>query len=136
MAFTPRVFLKPSLMEWNGNKITDHNRGELKVDVERIEEKTRMANGTMRKYIVADKRTFSVDWKELPQSADFTVDGFWGKNEMEAFYDTNSGAFPLKLHFGDGTVKTYTVMMSDFSAELDKRGAYDFWSVSVEIEEV
>jgi hypothetical protein len=128
--------LKPSLMEWNANKISDHNRSDLSVKIERIEEKNRMANGTMRKYIIADKRTFSVSWNDLPQSAGFTVDGFWGKNEMEDFYNTNPGAFPLKLHFGDGTTKTYTVMLSSFGADLSKRGAYDFWKVSAELEEV
>lgn len=136
MAFRPRVFLKPSLMEWDGNKISDHNRKDLSVKVERIEEKNRMANGTMRKFIIADKRTFSVSWDNLPQSHDFTVDGFWGKNEIEAFYNVHTGAFPLKLYFGDGTNKTYSVMLSDFSADLSKRGAYDFWQVSVELEEV
>lgn len=126
----------PSLMEWGGNKITDHNRSELSIDVERIEEKTRMANATMRKYIVADKRTFGVSWDDVPQNAGFTVDGFWGKNEIEDFYNNNPGAFTLKLYFGDGTTKSYTVMMSKYSADISKRGAYDFWNVSVELEEV
>jgi hypothetical protein len=136
MAFLPRVFEKPQLMTWNNNKITDHNRSELSVDVERIEEKARMANGTMRKYIVADKRTFSCSWDDLPHSKDFTVDGFWGKREIEKFYNDFAGGFTLRIYNGDGKVDTFTVMMSDFSAELSKRGAYDFWSVSVEMEEV
>ena len=136
MGFTPRVFFKPSLMQWGGNNITDHNRSELGVDVERIQEKQRMANGTMRKYVIADKRTFSCSWDELPHSADFTVDGFWGKREMEEFYNENAGEFTLKIRHGDGTEDTYLVMFSSFNAEISKRGAYDFWSVSVELEEV
>lgn len=136
MAFTPRVFAKPQLMTWNTNKISDHNRSELGISVERIEEATRMANGTMRKYIIADKRSFSVSWEGLPQSKDFTVDGFWGKNEIENWYNSTPGAFTLKLFFGDGTDKTYTVMMTAYSASLSKRGAYDFWSVEVELTEV
>lgn len=136
MAFTPRVFFKPSLMQWNANSITDHNRSELSVSTERIEEKHRMANGTLRKYIIADKRTFSVSWDDLPHSAAFTVDGFWGKREMENWYNTVPGDFTLRVRHGDGVVEEFAVMLSKFDASISKRGAFDFWSVSVELEEV
>lgn len=131
-----KTFSKPSLMTWNGNKITDHNRSALTVDVNRIEESTRMANGTMRKFIIADKRTFATDWADLPQSAAFTVDGFWGKNEIENWYNTQTGQFELQIFYGDGTHQLYYVMMTKFSAEVSKRGAFDFWKVTVEMEEV
>ncbi|AXH66810.1 hypothetical protein SEA_STARPLATINUM_62 [Streptomyces phage StarPlatinum] len=130
------ILPKPRLMRWANNAITDHNRGELSVDVERIEKKQRMVNGTLRKYIVADKRTFSVSWQNLPHSAAFTVDGYWGANEIESFYDSNPGAFNLELSYGDGTVETYSVMFSDFNASLVKRGSYDMWEVSVTMEQV
>ena len=136
MAFKPRVFFKPSLMQWNGNNITDHNRSELGVDTERIEEKRRMADGTLRKYIIADKRTFSVSWEDLPHSASFTVDGFWGKREMENFWKTVPGSFTLLIRYGDGVTESVSVMFSSFDASISKRGVYDFWSVSVELEEV
>lgn len=136
MSIPPRTFSKPQIMTWGGNKITDHNRSDLSVDVERIEEATRMANGTLRKYIVADKRSFSCSWDDLPHNAGFTVDGFWGKNEIENWYDTVPGDFELKLFFGDGTTKTYVVMMTKFSANISKRGLYDFWKVDVELTEV
>jgi hypothetical protein len=131
-----RTFAKPQIMTWDGNKITDHNRDSLQVEVTRIEEMTRMANGTARKFVIADKRTFSTSWDNLPHSAAYTVDGFWGKNEMENWYNTKSGAFTLKLFYGDGTTGTYTVMMSKFSSTLSKRGTYDLWKVSVELIEV
>jgi hypothetical protein len=130
------TFLLPSLMEWDGNKITEHNRSALDVSVERIEESTRMANGTMRKYVIADKRTFSCSWKDLPHNAMYTVDGLWGKREIENFYNTRPGAFDLKLYQGDGTVEDYVVMLTKFSATLSRRGAFDFWDVNVEITEV
>ncbi|UMO76253.1 hypothetical protein SEA_TOMAS_64 [Streptomyces phage Tomas] len=130
------IFAKPRLMRWNGNAITDHNRGDLGIDVERIEKKQRMADGTMRKYIVADKRTFSVTWNNLPHSAAFTVDGFWGANEIENFYNSNPGGVTLELTYGSGEVDTFTVMFSDFNANLTKRGAYDFWEITVAMEQV
>lgn len=131
-----RQFVKPQLMAWDGNKISDHNRSALSISVERIEEATRMANGTMRKFIVADKRTFSTDWTDLPQSAALTVDGFWGKNEIENWYNNTPGSFVLTIHYGDGTTGTYTVFLSRFQADISKRGAFDFWKVSIELQEV
>lgn len=133
MSFT---FAKAQLMTWNGNKVTDHNRSDLSVSVERIEDSQRMANGTMRKYVVADKRTFSTSWDNLPHNAMNTVDGFWGKREMENFYNTTPGAFTLVVTWGDGTTETRTVMMTKFDASISKRGAYDFWKVTVELQEV
>lgn len=130
------TFAKPALMTWDGNKISDHNRDPLAIDVNRIEESTRMANGTMRKYIIADKRTFSTGWTNLPQTASLTVDGFWGKNEIETWWNTKPGSFQLKVFYGDGTNETYNVMMTKYSAEISKRGNFDFWRVTVEMEEV
>jgi hypothetical protein len=132
----PQKFVLPSLMTWGNHKISDHNRGALTIGVNRIEESTRMANGTMRKFIIADKRTFSTDWSDLPQSATHTVDGYWGKQEIENWYNTNPGAFDLKLYYGDGTSSTYSVMMTKFGADISKRGTFDFWKVSITLEEV
>jgi hypothetical protein len=47
-------------------KITDHNRAPLGISVERLESKNRMVNGTMRRYTVGKKRTFSLSWSMLP----------------------------------------------------------------------
>lgn len=130
------TFAKPSLMTWNNTKISDHNRSELGIGVERIETKKRMANGTMRKYVVADKKTFSVNWTDLPHSKDFTVDGFWGGKEIEAFYALNAGAFSLKIFNGDGSSETYNVFFSDFTKNIKKRGLYDFWDINLTMEEM
>lgn len=127
---------RPRLMRWNGNAITDHNRAQLSIDVERLEKKQRMANGTLRKYIVADKRNFSTSWSMLPKLSTQTVDGFWGAEAIEQFYNTITGSFSLELTDGDGEVYDYTVMFSDFSKSVTKRGSVDFWEVSVSLEEV
>jgi hypothetical protein len=95
-----------------------------------------MANGTMRKFVIADKRTFTTSWADVPEVAAKTVDGFWGKREIETFYNGHAGVFTLTLNMGDGVVETYSVMFSKFSAEISKRGAFDFWKVDVEMEEV
>lgn len=130
------LFGKPRLMRWNGNAITDHNRAELTVDTTRIEKSNRMANGTLRKYVITDKLKFSTSWDMLPETAARAVDGFWAANEMQNFYTSTPGAFTLELTYADGTIKTYTVMFTDFGKVLKKRGAYNMWSVNVTMEEV
>lgn len=130
------TFARPRLMRWNNNAITDHNRSALEIAVERIESKQRMANGTMRKYIVADKRTFTVSWEMIPATNAKTVDGFWGGASIENFYNTVPGSFTLELTDGAGAVTTYTVMFSEFSKTIEKRGSVDFWNIDVTLEEV
>ena len=130
------TFLRPRLMQWNNNNITEHNRKPLEISIERIEKSQRMANGTLRKYFIADKHTFSISWEDVPRTTAHTVDGYWGGEAMKDFYGTNTGSFPLKIYYGDGTIKTFTVVMSSFNATISKRGVYDFWNVSCEMTEV
>jgi ATP adenylyltransferase/5',5'''-P-1,P-4-tetraphosphate phosphorylase II len=130
------TFAKPRLMRWNGNAVTDHNRQPLGIDVERIEKKQRMANGTLRKYIVADKRTFTTSWNMLPKLTAQTVDGFWGADAIESFYNSTTGAFSLELSDADTETYTYNVMFSDFSKSVVKRGGVDYWEISVTMEQV
>lgn len=124
------------LMKWNDNPITEHNRKSLNFDPDRIERSQRMANGRLRKYVVADKEQFSVSWDMLPKGSTFSVDGKWSGDEIVNFYKTTKGSFTLTITNGDDTTETYTVVFTDFSKEIVKRGAYDFWNISCSMEEV
>lgn len=134
------VLAKPRLLRWTNPAgtlmITDHNRTDLSMDIERIETARRMANGTMRKYWVADKRTFSTSWSMLPNVSTFTVDGHAGADDMENFYNSTVGAFDLRLSYGNSPEKLYRVMFTDFSKTLTKRGKFDMYDVDVTMEEV
>ena len=46
--------------------ISDHNRSPIDISNQRIEQRQRMANGTMRSYFIADKLTVSASWSMLP----------------------------------------------------------------------
>lgn len=134
---TPLTFPINCIMEWNNNKVTDHNRDALAVSVEPIELSKRMANGTLRKYFIADKRTFSTSWSDVPSLSSATVDGFWGGRDMETFYKTQKGSFNLKLTYGDGTTEVISVVMTRFSHSITARnGTFELWDIDVEIEEV
>ncbi len=138
------TFVKPRLMRWGSisggittyNSITDHNRSELSIANERIEQSQRMANGTMRKYYITDKRTFSTSWDMVPNRAQYTVDGFWGADDMEAFFRAQAGAINLELTYANATTDVVLVMFKDFNMNLQKRGRYDFYSVDVSMVEV
>ena len=116
---------------------------------ERIENAKRMANGTMRKYVVSNKKTFAVSWTMLPSLSTQTIDGYLGAMSLRNFYDLNYGkSIVLNLYTGTTSVSTqakgtspsptasYTVFISDFSATINKRlGDIDYWDVSISFEE-
>lgn len=140
-----------SIMEWSVDggvtwtKISDHGRGALSISVESLENKQRMADGTMRRYVVTKKRSFSCSWDNLPNiPTSFLANGQTGE-WMEAFYNTNNKAFLMRLRDGQDRDRTfvgaegevYTVMLTEFSKEIVKRGpAFDLWNLDVTLEEV
>jgi hypothetical protein len=81
--------------------LSDHNRQPIQYAPQRIEQVQRMANGTMRKFVVANKAIYDTTWQALPsasqtitsqsgislQSYQPTVDGKMGAAFMKAFYD-------------------------------------------------
>ena len=91
MAYKIQAGLQISLNGSTWYKLTDHNRDTIKIDVELIENQTRMANGTLRKYIVAKKYKISTAWTFLPTKTSETVDGNYGAAWMESFYNSNAG---------------------------------------------
>lgn len=134
-----------AIMFWHDGisfkKVTDHKRSPLSVSIERIEKKQRMANGTLRRYTVAKKRTWATSWDMIPSTNTKsnglkTVDGGLSGEQIESFHNSTNGAFQMQLRRGDGTVETVTVMISDFSKEVVKRGVVDFWNLNVTLEEV
>lgn len=139
------------IMEWSSDgganwfQISDHGRDPLQVSIERIENVQRMADGTLRRYVVAKKHTFTCSWSGIP-----SVTGTWLANGqpgsyIENFHDTINGPFYMRLRAGSdrdttfsaltGTV--YQVMITDFSKEIGKRSfPYDFWNLDITLEEV
>jgi hypothetical protein len=74
--------------------LSDHNRRELYFSKQRIENRQRMVNGTMRSYHTADKSTLSVAWTRLPSRAFSSEPTFIdGKLIQEPVY-ANPGSSP------------------------------------------
>ena len=117
--------------------LTDHNRSPLQISTEVIEQSNRMANGTMRKYVVAAKSSFSTDWNDLPSSSSYTVDGKAGADSMSDFY-SRFYQYPIKLDvFYPSSSSTYNVYFKQFNANVTKRSTiYNFYNINAAWEEI
>ena len=80
-------------------KLSEHNRSEISMSVERIEQTQRMANGDLRKFFVADKKQFSFSWTMLPGSRIYTVDNQWGSLDLIKFYESTEGQSTFAIRF-------------------------------------
>ena len=74
-------------------KLTDHNRDPIDINYELVESTQRMANGTLRKYVVAKKFRITASWKVVPTIDSELVDfdkGSKGPAWIKAFYEGNA----------------------------------------------
>ena len=131
-------------------RITEHNRSPLSINIERIESSQRMANGTLRKYFVADKLNLNASWEMIPSFRNETVDGGWGAEDIKNFYESTAGrgSFRVKINptvfspsLVEGTAAlsddyTYTMAFSSCDFTILKRGLQPFWSVNISLEQV
>jgi hypothetical protein len=127
------------------NKVTEHNRSDLGISIERIEQVTRTSNGTLRKNYITDKRRFSASWTMLPSYRTLTVDGAWGAEDLRSFYLSDEGktSFRIRINLAkNGADQTssgyeeYTVVFGGCNFSVVKRGLQPHWNVSIELEEV
>lgn len=88
-------------------RLTDHNRREIEISPSLIEKESRMANGTLRKFVIAKKDVISVSWDFLPSKPASTgnvtndakfdiVDSNYAGSWMQSFYNANVG-IPIYL---------------------------------------
>lgn len=138
-------------------KITDHNRSAIEISTALIEKESRMANGTMRKFVVTKKDTISTSWEFLPAKSADIVDGNYSGSWLTAFYNANAGlpiylklvaskhndpstgAYPVDSSYAtaQNTSKIYNVFISTFSRTISKRTKVtDYIDLSIEFTEV
>ena len=139
------------IMEWSTNGgtswtlISDHNREPLDISVERIENAQRLANGTLRRYVVAKKRSLSLSWSNIPSKQTSLLTNGISGDALEAFHNNNDGEFLVRLRAGSDRDTTFTgtqgtiltVMITEFSKTINKRGInFDLVDISMTLEEV
>jgi hypothetical protein len=159
MAYLIEAGIQLSLTGANGSwqKLTDHNRDPIAISTDLIESQARMANGRMRKYVVAQKNTISVSWSYVPSKTAETADLNYGAAWLESFYKSNAGIpIYLKLISSEldpdpavgslpsGTFataqtgsKTYTVFMNNFNKSIVNRTQIsDYVNMSIDFTEI
>lgn len=103
-------------------KISDHNRSPIGISYDIVEQSKRMANGRMRKYVIANKLKISTDWKDFPTLDSNVVDsgtnvvaGAW----LKSFYDSNVFTqMYVKLIYAQDTIPSVgTVPLSSTYAD-------------------
>jgi len=100
--------------------LSDHNRQPFSISQQRIENRQRMVNGTMRSYHTADKLSLSVSWNRLPSrsfSTDVEFDEF-GKpiipaNQEEFAMDGGAGGVSLLEWYQDHAGPFYVFLSYD-----------------------
>lgn len=158
MAYPISAGIELSLDGSTWYKLTDHNRKEIQSSFELIESQSRMANGKMRKYVVAKKNKFSTNWSYIPTKTAETVDGNKSAAWLDAFYKANAGlpiyvkfisseidpaptagAIPSDSNFKTSTTgsQTYNVFITDFSTTLMHRTTVsDYVTMNIEFTEI
>jgi len=89
MAYSINAGISISLDGSTWYKLTDHNRDPIDVSPNIIEHANRMANGRMRKYVIATKKTISTSWTNLPSLSSNTVDNNKSSAWLSEFYNAN-----------------------------------------------
>jgi hypothetical protein len=100
--------------------LSDHSRSAIDITTERIEQRQRMANGTMRSFFIADKLSISTSWTMLPSRSfglvpnfnqatgqpystalneQYTADGGAGGVDMLSWYENHTGPFWVLLSY-------------------------------------
>jgi len=145
-------------------KLTDHNRQPIKIVFEVIEKTNRMADGTLRRYVIARKHKISTSWQMLPSKTAETVDGNKAGAWMQSFYEANVFV-PIYVkiinaqivtpsaekeqpqedtYYGSSfdmtrtkTPDTYITYITNFDYEVVKRNnKYDLVNINIEFTEV
>jgi hypothetical protein len=134
-------------------KLSEHNRQPLSIGQNRIQKVTRMSNGTLRKFFIADKREFSTSWNMLPSFSNMTVDAGYGAVDLKSYFESakGQGVFKIKIVYGKNQTtpfadreEMFTVSFTSCSFEVIKRNvknlsadpAQEFWNVSIAMEQV
>ena len=134
-------------------KLSEHNRQPMSINQNRIQKVTRMSNGTLRKFFIADKREFSTSWNMLPSFSNMTVDAGYGAVDLKSYFEgtKGQGVFKLKIVYGKNQTtpfadreEIFTVSFASCSFEVIKRNvkdsssnpAQEFWNVSISMEQV
>lgn len=157
MAYKLSAGIEISLNGTTWYKLTDHNRTEIDITPIVIEKEQRMANGTLRKFVVSKKDVISTSWEFLPAQSSDIVDGNYSGSWLTAFYNANVGTpiyvklitskhtdpaigqVPVANTYVSASTgsKTYQAYITNFTRSVRKRTVVtDYIDISIEFTEI
>lgn len=108
------------LLSINGQEITEHNR-KFSVSIEQSAADVELARGIVRKYIRKNKKTFTLDFKYLPNTTDKTADGRAGRDYLNSIANTRGTVtISIKMSPTD-EFETYTCFVNSYTENLIRR---------------
>ena len=105
------------------HSLTEHNRSPITVETQRFEKTSRMANGSLRKLFIADKKTVSTSWSMVPSYSTMTVDGGWGAEDIKSFYLSakGQGTFNARIAYNSSRTEDFVASFTSCSFNIIKR---------------
>jgi hypothetical protein len=135
----------PDTGESNGQlTLSDHSRSPLSLSYEIIENSQRMADGSLRKYIISKKRTFSCSWDLLPTVSTLVVDNNASAYSMKRFFEINNfSPMFMTLYYKRNSsadlsyVESIQVFWNNISVDVVKRYQdFDYWNITADFVEI
>lgn len=108
MSLSINAGLELSIDNSNWFNITDDNRQPIKIAYEVIEKTSRMADGTLRRYVVARKHKITASWQNTWSSTANTSDGNKGGAWLKSFYEANA-FIPIYVRLTIASVNTQNI---------------------------
>jgi hypothetical protein len=126
--------------------LSDHSRSPLSITYDVLSKSDRMADGTLKRYVVARKKIIQCQWSMLPTIRAHVADGNADSRDMKEFYESNLfRQMDMTMNFhrnhtersGSGYSESLAVYWNSFSFEVVKRYKdFDYWNVTAEFLEV
>lgn len=157
MSYSINAGISISLDNTTWYDLTDHNRKEIDISSTLIEQSQRMANGSMRKYVIANKKIINTSWADLPSKTSSTVDLKYSSAWLSAFYNANAfvpvyvkfthskitnpatGSAPADSTFASARASSeiITCYITKFNLKTKHRNiTYDFVDMDIEFTEI
>ena len=157
MSYSINAGIAISLDNTNWYYLTDHNRAQIDVTPTLVEHAQRMANGKMKKYVIASKRTIATSWTNLPSLSSNTVDQNKSSAWLTEFYNANvfvpiyvkfthskdnaisAGSIPNDSTFATSRVSAETIkcFITKFNVKTKHRNInFDYVDMDIEFTEI
>ena len=129
--------LLENLIALNGTELTDQGRTFTESNEEKVTD-VELANGGLRRYYKARKKTFSFTWDWCPNSSADTFDGKGGRDAIRAAAFSGTSMI-LVVRSDPNTTLSYRVVLSSYSEDLLKRDSSPkryFYNIKLDLIEV